>query len=189
LPNQDFAGFVIPSRTESMRSRSRRSATRCSSDRRFSRNNILASSAARAQTGRWRAAMQALGIGSARRVRQAASHGRMRSCSGQARSAAIGNCGISQGRPNDDSNQWLYGHIRTAASWPPDAPLAWLRMSLEGREQPSMDTKGHGVLCIVAPTRAAGPSAPILNTPSAVSTLWPAHHRATNALASVASRK
>jgi hypothetical protein len=41
-----FAGFVIPSRTESMRSRSRRSATRCSSDRRFSRNNILASSAA-----------------------------------------------------------------------------------------------------------------------------------------------
>jgi hypothetical protein len=34
----------------------------------------------------------------------------MRSCSGQARSAAIGNCGISQGTPNDDSNQWALGH-------------------------------------------------------------------------------
>jgi hypothetical protein len=44
-----------------MRSRSRRSATRCSSDSRFSRNKILASSAARVQTGRCRAVMQALG--------------------------------------------------------------------------------------------------------------------------------
>src|ERR1700681_873355 len=57
----ELAGFVIPSRTASMRLRSRRSARRCSSDRRFSRNKILASSAARAQTGRWRAVMQALG--------------------------------------------------------------------------------------------------------------------------------
>jgi len=32
--------------------------------------------------------------------------------------------------------QRLYGHIRTAASWPPDTPLARLRMSLEGRALP-----------------------------------------------------
>jgi hypothetical protein len=88
-----LAGFVIPSRTASMRSRSRRSATRCSSDRRFSRNNILASSAARAQTGRWRAVMQALG----HRV------GSQSATSGQARCTAIGNRGIGQGTPNDDS--------------------------------------------------------------------------------------
>ena len=62
-----------------MRLRSRRSATRCSSDRRFSRNKILASSAARAQTGRWRAVMQALG----HRV------GSQSATSGVARSGAI----------------------------------------------------------------------------------------------------
>ena len=79
LAHQDFAGLVIPSRTASMRSRSRRSATRCSSDGRFSCNNILPSSAARDQTGRWRAVMQALG----HRV------GSQSATSGVARSGAI----------------------------------------------------------------------------------------------------
>jgi hypothetical protein len=72
-----------------MRSRLRHSATRCSSDRRFSRNKILASSAARAQTGRWRAAMQALGQWVGSQSAAAASHGRMRSCSGQAQSEPV----------------------------------------------------------------------------------------------------
>ena len=54
-------GVLLPSRMASMRRRSCVSAARCNSDSRFSRNKVLASSEARAQAGRWRGVMHALG--------------------------------------------------------------------------------------------------------------------------------
>ncbi len=47
----------------------------------------------------------------------------------------------------------------------------------------------HGVRCNVAPVRGVGSSSRTSKTPPAVSTLYPAHHRATKALANVASPK
>ena len=47
----------------------------------------------------------------------------------------------------------------------------------------------QGVRCSPAPIRGAGSSSRMRNTPPSVSIFDPAHHRATNALASVASRK
>jgi hypothetical protein len=46
----------------------------------------------------------------------------------------------------------------------------------------------HGVRCSPAPTRGSGSSSRTWNTPPAVSTFAPTHHRATNALASVDHR-
>jgi len=50
-------------------------------------------------------------------------------------------------------------------------------------------SRPQGVLCRPLPTRASGSSSRTWNTPPAVSTRLPMHHRATNALASVASAK
>ena len=84
------AGFsrrdLCSSRTLSIRSRSFCRAARCNADRRFSFRKALESSAERAQAGRWRAVMQALGhrvgwqsvIGGILRSRRSASGTRRR---------------------------------------------------------------------------------------------------------------
>ena len=84
---------------------------------------------------------------------------------------------------------WTSGSAARAARWSRNAlplittTLARARSPFQGNSWP------HGVRCSPAPIRGAGCSSRTWNTPPATSTLDPTHHRATKALASVASAK
>ena len=73
-------------------------------------------------------------------------------------------------------------HLRTTARWPGRKATGQLAAA------PNLaDT--HGMLCGRVPTRGAGSSSRTWNIPPVVAILGPAHHRATKALASIASAK
>jgi hypothetical protein len=72
----------------------------------------------------------------------------------------------------------------------PISPILGLAVITISAERYEFDfSKRQGVRCGAAPIRGVGSSSRIRNTPPSVSILDPAHQRATNALASVASRK
>ena len=72
--------------------------------------------------------------------------------------------------------------LRTTARWPGRKATGQLAAA------PNL-ADNYGMLCGRVPTRGAGSSSRTWNIPPVVSILGPAHHRATKALASIASAK